>query len=120
MYANNISSSGINIQFNKIDVSFHEGKLKGYKILYQEVDLLEQCFNRSGKSENCYNVTNVLPSNDVESVNITDLGLNVNYSVCVRGYTAVGDGVLSPCVYVETGMYGQCLFFISLFCTIYI
>lgn len=105
LYANNISSSGINIQFNKIDVSFHEGKLKGYKILYQEVDLLEQCFNRSGKSENCYNVTNVLPSNDVESVNITDLGLNVNYSVCVRGYTAVGDGVLSPCVYVETGMY---------------
>ncbi|XP_057314721.1 uncharacterized protein LOC130655923 isoform X2 [Hydractinia symbiolongicarpus] len=98
-FANNISSSGINVKFTKLPQSSWQGELLGYHVYYQHADEPTNCtagqICKKMEFKDCI-------GNDINTCDVTELDLHTNYSVCIAGYTSAGAGPMSECVYVVT------------------
>ncbi|XP_057313806.1 uncharacterized protein LOC130655123 isoform X2 [Hydractinia symbiolongicarpus] len=98
-FANNISSSGINVKFTKLPQSSWQGELLGYHVYYQHADEPTNCtagqICKNMEFKDCI-------GDDINTCDVTELDLYTNYSVCIAGYTSAGVGPMSKCVYVIT------------------
>ena len=114
IWANNISSSALNVRFENIDVEFRQGIVLGYKVFYRLADELKICLGNSSESsiQTCskYNQTAFNGSKTIVSYDIESLEMNKNYGVCIAAFTSAGDGLVSECVYAETGFFSTCVF----------
>ena len=90
LWANNISSTALNITWNPVPTGFVHGILRGYRVLYKETN----------KPSAPY--TKITVPSRVRNIVIKDLKKFTNYSIMVLAFTIKGDGAQSPTIKVST------------------
>ncbi|RMX41265.1 hypothetical protein pdam_00012375, partial [Pocillopora damicornis] len=90
LWANNISSTALNITWNPVPTGFVHGILRGYRVLYKETNKPSAPF------------TKITVPPRVRKIVLKDLKKFTNYSIMVLAFTIKGDGAQSPTIKVST------------------
>jgi len=106
MYANNISSSAVNVAWEALDESTYEGPFQGYVIFFRLTDTHLICTFY----DNCTHLNSTTTNATTTEINLVHLDLHSNYSVWVAAFTEAGIGPESEITMVMTDTYGRILF----------
>lgn len=100
-----MSSFDLYLNFTGIPRKYHEGVLLGYMVYFADSETIDPCIKQQ-PFETCsaymrnltVNVTEIKLEAEEKDIALLGLETSVLYTMCVRAFTAVGEGPVSKCM----------------------